>query len=172
MAPKLLTLVRHGEAEHNIDRRHHLPDTHLTTRGESQCQTLCQRFPTSPAIDLLVSSPLRRTLETTLIGFAPQAAALGIEVVPELQECSAMPCDTGSAVEVLQADERFRGIDFSRCVDGWNSNQGIWGADSAALKERARLARNWLKGRDEPHVVAVLHGAVSTVLSVCFFFFA
>lgn len=81
-----------------------------------------------------------------------------------------MPCDTGSAVEALQAEEQFRGIDFSRCVDGWNSKQGIWGADSAALKERARLARNWLKGREEPHVVAVLHGAVSMGLSAFFFF--
>lgn len=163
MTPKLLTLVRHGEAEHNIDRRHHLPDTSLTALGESQCRSLPSRFPDSPPINLLVSSPLRRTLQTTLLGFALHAAALGIEVLPELQECSAMPCDTGSPVAALQADPAFRGIDFARCTDGWNSKLGVWAPDSATLKERARRARSWLKEREEAHVVAVLHGAVSSI---------
>lgn len=72
-----------------------------------------------------------------------------------------MPCDTGTAREILEADEMFRGISFTRCVDGWNSKQGEWAADSATLEERARRARRWLKAREESHVVAVLHGAVS-----------
>lgn len=72
-----------------------------------------------------------------------------------------MPCDTGTAREILEADEMFRGISFARCVDGWNSKQGEWAADSATLEERARRARRWLKTREESHVVAVLHGAVS-----------
>lgn len=161
MAPKLLTLVRHGEAQHNVGRRHHLPDTYLTDLGESQCRELCEHFPASPVIDLLVSSPLHRTLQTTQIGFAAQVAQLGIEVLPELQECSSLPCDTGTARELLEANERFRGINFARCVDGWNSKKGEWAPDSASLKERARRARCWIKERDESHVVAVVHGAVS-----------
>lgn len=72
-----------------------------------------------------------------------------------------MPCDTGTAREVLEADEMFHGISFARCVEGWNSKKGEWGTDSATLKERARRARCWLKEREESHVVAVLHGAVS-----------
>lgn len=79
-----------------------------------------------------------------------------------------MPCDTGTAREVLEADEMFRGISFTRCVEGWNSKKGEWGADSAALKERARRARCWFKEREESHVVAVLHGAVSFFLFLLF----
>lgn len=78
-----------------------------------------------------------------------------------------MPCDTGSPVAALQADPAFRGIDFARCTDGWNSKLGVWAADSAALKERARRARSWLKAREEAHVVAVLHGAVSSSPPLC-----
>lgn len=86
-----------------------------------------------------------------------------VEVLPELQESSAMPCDTGSTREELEAEEKFVGIDFSRCIEGWNSKKGKWAPDDLALRERAKVARNWLKGRNEDHVVAVLHGGVSFI---------
>lgn len=88
-----------------------------------------------------------------------------IEVLPELQESSDLPCDTGSEKAELEADGTFAayGLDFSRCVVGWNSNTGKWAPTPEALKERARVARNLLKGREETHVVAVLHGGVSWI---------
>jgi len=166
VVPKLLTLVRHGQAFHNIDRRFDLHDAYLTPLGEEQCRGLLSRFPPEPAVDLLVSSPLKRTLQTTLIGFSPQVKqGIKIEVLPNLQESSATPCDTGSAREELEADEKFTGLDFSRCVEGWNSKKGEWAPDALALEKRARHARNWLKGRNEGHVVAVLHGNVSRCLA-------
>lgn len=160
MAPTLVTLVRHGQATHNVDFQQHLHDTYLTPLGESQCISLPSRFPPEPPVTLIISSPLKRTLQTTLIGFAP-VVQRGVEVVivPEFQEASALPCDTGSDREVLEAEEIFKGLDFSRLESGWNSKKGKWAPEPAALKERAKEARNFLKSLDTQHVVAVLHGA-------------
>ncbi|KAH0614634.1 uncharacterized protein H6S33_000270 [Morchella sextelata] len=160
MAPTLVTLVRHGQAAHNVDFQHHLHDTYLTPLGESQCQSLPSRFPAEPPVTLLVSSPLKRTLQTTLIGFAPQVqSGVKIEVVPEFQEASALPCDTGSPREVLEKEEAFKGLDFSRLGDDWDSKKGKWAPEPEPLRARAKEARNYLKSLDTSHVVAVLHGA-------------
>lgn len=128
MPPTLVTLVRHGQAAHNVDFQHHLHDTYLTPLGESQCQSLPSRFPAEPPVTLLVSSPLKRTLQTTLIGFAPQVqSGVKIEVVPEFQEASALPCDTGSPREVLEKEEAFKGLDFSRLGEDWDSKVMLCG---------------------------------------------
>lgn len=88
--------------------------------------------------------------------------------MPELQETSELPCDTGSCRDELEKVEAFRGIDFTPLdearteEDGdWNSKRGKWGSDQILLEKRARWVRRWLQGRNEKHIVCVLHGGVS-----------
>lgn len=50
-----------------------------------------------------------------------------IEVVPEFQEASALPCDTGSPREVLEKEEAFKGLDFSRLGEDWDSKVMLCG---------------------------------------------
>ncbi|KAA8909674.1 histidine phosphatase superfamily [Sphaerosporella brunnea] len=167
MPPKLVTLVRHGQAEHNVDERYYLRDPYLTPLGEQQCMTLPARFPQEPAVDLLVTSPLKRTIQTTILGFPdPIAAGVPVLALAELQETSEMPCDTGSDVSILQADPMLKAtskgakvhVDFSRIPPDWPSKTGFWSPEPDALRERARAVRKWLAERDEDHVVCVLHG--------------
>jgi broad specificity phosphatase PhoE len=185
MPPKLITLVRvippnpflcgsttnarpqHGQAEHNVDERYYLRDPYLTPLGEQQCMSLPQRFPPSPPVDLLVTSPLKRTIQTTILGFpGPIEAGVPVTALAELQESSEMPCDTGTDVDILKADPMLKttsegakvNIDFSHLPPDWNSKKGFWSPEPDALKERAKAVRKWLADRNEDHVVCVLHG--------------
>jgi hypothetical protein len=72
-----------------------------------------------------VSSPLRRTLYTTLLVFATSINQRGLRVIalPDAQETSSSPCDVGSSLEALKKefDEEFEGvIDFGALDEGWN----------------------------------------------------
>ncbi|KAM0746978.1 PGAM-domain-containing protein [Meredithblackwellia eburnea MCA 4105] len=76
--PRLI-FIRHGQAFHNVQPEDKsLLDPFLTPLGVSQARTLSTSYPTLFSLlhstprekTLLVTSPFRRTLQTTLIGFA------------------------------------------------------------------------------------------------------
>jgi len=122
MAPRIITLVRHGQAEHNVTRNRQLHDPYLTPLGEAQCHELSKRFPSEPPVDLLVSSPLKRAIQTTLLGFKKQVeSGIKIELFAELQETTDWPSATGSSRDALEKEELFKGLDFSGLPDDWNS---------------------------------------------------
>ena len=114
------------------------------------------------AAELIVSSPLRRTLQTTALGWAPAVARLGgprrVVVLPQAQECSALPCDTGSSREQLEADPEFAVFDLAGLPADWNSKEGFWAPTEEALDARAAWVRRYLRGRPEGDVVLVAHG--------------
>lgn len=73
--PPTLILIRHGEALHNLpDQAYHLRDPELTATGIEQCQALCDYFrknlPLADDVELIVTSPFKRTLQTTSIGLS------------------------------------------------------------------------------------------------------
>jgi len=97
-------------------------DTCLTPLGETQCHQLLKEFPPEPPVDLLVSSPLKRTIQTTLLGFKKQVeSGVKVELLAELQEATDLPCDTGSSRDVLEKEELFKRLDFSGLPDDWTS---------------------------------------------------
>ncbi|KAK9343612.1 hypothetical protein V1522DRAFT_460151 [Lipomyces starkeyi] len=136
-------LVRHSEAVHNTDHDF------------------------SHVVGLIVTSPLRRTIQTTLLAFAnvlderyfdkgsgkgiPGGAELVLD--PDLQERSALPCDTGSDPRVLEAT--FPSLDFS--------GLGLYSPD--AVEDRVRKVRQYLadkiealKDRNRREIVVFLSG--------------
>lgn len=150
-----------------MDEKYHLRDPYLTELGEQQCLTLPARFPAQPPVGLLVTSPLKRTIQTTILGFPSQIAAnVPVLALPELQETSELPCDTGSDASILAVDPMLKTtsagdkvtVDLSRLTDDWTSKEGKWAATPGPLKERANWVRKWIRGRSEEHVVCVLHG--------------
>ncbi|KAF3358686.1 hypothetical protein VdG1_05240 [Verticillium dahliae VDG1] len=100
MAP-IIYLVRHAEAEHNISKDFTIRDPPLTTAGKAQASTLAATLPEPASIDVVITSPLTRTLQTTIAGF-PHLARGGetggaqLIIDADLQERSNLPCDTGS----------------------------------------------------------------------------
>lgn len=88
--------------------------------------------------------------------------------LPELQETSDLPCDTGSDPAKLKEEFESKGqVDLSRVHEGWNSKTGPWAANATAIEIRAREARLFLRSlgeaaaqnaSEDQHIVVVTHG--------------
>jgi broad specificity phosphatase PhoE len=165
-----LHLVRHAQGFHNLNTANHsLPDPDLTPLGEAQCATLSTVFPAAfpqsgaPKITHLVASPLRRTLYTCILSFPAEVQrGLVITALPELQETSAEPCDTGS--EPAKIIEEFGSkVDFRLVKPGWNSKKGKWSPASSALRTRAQEARVFLRNMAQEAQRAAAAGAEKNV---------
>ena len=102
-----------------------MPDPSLTPFGVEQCIGLRQNFPYHDRIGLLVASPLRRTIYTTLLGFTSELKrGLKVTALPEIQETSDLPCDTGSPLEALKGEFEAMPVDLGLVLDGWDSKVG------------------------------------------------
>lgn len=70
--PPTIILIRHGQALHNVTRESDLPDPELTDEGRAQCARLHEHLQAdltlADQIDTIITSPFRRTLQTTQLG--------------------------------------------------------------------------------------------------------
>lgn len=80
--------------------------------------------------------------------------------LPEVQETSDLPCDTGSDLEELLKEFSGQPVDFDKVQPGWNSKKDQWAATSNAITARCRVARQWLRDRPEKDIVVVTHGGL------------
>ncbi|KAK5111401.1 hypothetical protein LTR85_012175 [Meristemomyces frigidus] len=165
MAPNSrIILTRHAQAEHNVDLDYSIHDAPLTPLGKKQAASLAPKVSDlAKEVELVASSPLKRTLQTTKLGWAPAVQRLGIEnvvLLPQAQECNNLPCDTGSSKEELQANPEFAGFNFSTLTPDWTSKQGFYAPDPQSILNRARWVRQWLRERQEKVIVLVAHGDV------------
>ena len=174
MAPPRSTiyLIRHAESVHNVTKDFSIRDPGLTDLGKTQAAALRTTFPALESVGLIISSPLTRTIETTLAAFGNiiannnnnknnnnnngQGGEKGVKLIldPNLQERSDLPCDTGSDLAVLE--ERFPGLGWFEKEGGvfkegeqqpWWAKEGLSAADDAAVARRAAAVRRQLLGR-------------------------
>ncbi|EXJ95365.1 hypothetical protein A1O1_00486 [Capronia coronata CBS 617.96] len=174
-------LVRHAQGYHNLGVEFHsLPDPRLTPLGESQCKTLqTTHFPPERQqnISLVTASPLCRTIHTAHLVFSPaltngKCQPPAILAVPDAQETSDFPCDTGSdpaTLAAICAEQGWR-VDLSLVREGWNVKtlDGRYSPASDAIKARARAVRLLLRekaqqlaaaGDADVEIVLVTHGS-------------
>ncbi|KAK1832462.1 histidine phosphatase superfamily [Podospora conica] len=174
--PTTVHIVRHAQGVHNLSNANQLlPDPELTPLGEQQCARLRESFDRHDKITHLLSSPMRRTLQTTLLSFSPALdppSTLKVHAVPLLQEISTLPCDVGSKPEVLA--QQFPTVDFSLCAEDWmdKAPAGPNAPEYAALERRARSAREFIRdlgrgyeGEGEAEIVVVTHGGFAHFLT-------
>ncbi|KAH7131870.1 histidine phosphatase superfamily [Dendryphion nanum] len=179
--PSTIYLLRHAESAHNISKDFSHHDPPLTTLGQTQASQLTDTFPHPEQIAVIVTSPLRRAIQTALAGFShvldqryyEPGTGLGVEngvrlvLDAGLQERSGFPCDTGSENEILASE--FRGLDFGVLREGWQRKEGENSVGDEAVALRAESARKRLgelvgsvEGKD---VVVVTHGVFMKFLS-------
>ncbi|KAF2139401.1 uncharacterized protein K452DRAFT_352640 [Aplosporella prunicola CBS 121167] len=167
MAPTI-HLVRHAQGFHNLTPDNYsMHDPLLTPLGREQCLALQRAFPVPlSTLAAVVASPIKRTIYTALLTFAPTIAAKNLRVValPELQETSAMPCDTGSPRAELEREFAGQPVDLGLVGEGWDSKTGKWADEAGAIGARAAEARRWLaelvkEMQGEGHVAVVTHGS-------------
>jgi len=168
MAPTLY-IVRHAEGYHNSAHRgEDIQDPFLTDKGRGQCEELCKNFPHHDKIELLMASPMKRTIQTCKYSFQPVVDRLGkILLVPLAQEASDESMDTGSKTQELK-DAFGDLIDTYRIEEVhpyWYRNIGRFAPDAEAQIERARQLRCFIKDRPEKHVVLVSHGSFAHAIT-------
>ncbi|KAK4128542.1 phosphoglycerate mutase-like protein [Parathielavia appendiculata] len=176
--PTYIHLVRHAQGWHNLSKENEaIPDPELTALGKEQCAKLAKTFPHHAQVTHLIASPMRRTLYTCLLSFEPvlnnssgtKETARKVVALPEVQEISPLPCDTGSPVDKLAAEFGDR-VDLSLLTPEWNdkSNGSAFAPRMGQLEARAQKARVWLRelgrqfaaagGNVDAHIVVVTHG--------------
>lgn len=79
-------------------------------------------------------------------------------LLPELQEITNLPCDTGLERVELEADPELDGLNFSvldQTVEKhgvpWTSKRDFF--DASNVEERAKWVKRWLKARGEDKIV-------------------
>ena len=177
MAP-IVHCVRHGQGFHNLGAGHYsLPDPRLTPKGEDQCESLRNSFHMNQSsIALVAASPLCRTLHTAILVFGPallldSKCPPRVLALPDAQETSDDPCDTGSNPDLLRSVvvENQWPVDLSLVKEGWNVKtlENRYSPHSDAIKARARDVRVFLRqklrelnanGNADAQVVLVTHG--------------
>lgn len=114
-------------------------------------------------MDLIITSALKRTLQSTKLGWGPAVQRLGLKSViclPQAQECNDFPCDTGSPREVLEQDAEFNDFNLELLTPDWTSKKGFYAPDPASIAKRARWVRQYLRERPEQTIVLVAHGDI------------
>jgi broad specificity phosphatase PhoE len=182
MASKIY-LVRHAESEHNVSKDFSQLDPALTPLGLQQAAELGEIFPYSSQVATILTSPLRRAIQTTLSAFPhildrqyfEPGSKKGVEngaklvVDADLQERSALPCDTGSDRAVLE--ESFPGLNFQRLKQNWHVKEGIYSETDEAVKERAKRVRGRLadlssqQEGERKDILVVTHGTFMKFLT-------
>ena len=123
--PPVIHCVRHAQGAHSLSHTNHsMLDPELTPLGEVQCANLCSLLAEQQKhenIGLIVSSPLRRAIQTALVAFKPLVdRGYKVLALPGIQEVSDQPGDTGSDLAVIQAQLENMPIDWSMVEPGWN----------------------------------------------------
>ncbi|KAH8923715.1 phosphoglycerate mutase-like protein, partial [Atractiella rhizophila] len=177
MARKTIYIIRHAEGYHNLPPSVDVPipvdlhDPSLTPLGESQCATLNSSLVSSSPlpVDLIVTSPIRRTLQTTLRVFDghPTLKEKGALVFQDVQEAADLNCNIGTSLPKLKeefAPSKIGDIQFDFSLlpsdDSWIPKTGFYAPTPEALTLRAAAVREWLSKREEEKIAIVSHGAI------------
>ncbi|KAL2075559.1 hypothetical protein VTL71DRAFT_502 [Oculimacula yallundae] len=161
MAP-ILHCVRHAEGWHNLSEENMrtIHDPSLTPLGREQALALYDIFPNLDKIDMVVTSPLRRTIQTAFLGFDPMLREKNLKLllIPDAQETSSKKADTGSKVWKLKREFGVDRIDTVNVPDNWNSKTGEWGTSSENIWQKAKDVREWVRRQDAKNLLLVTHG--------------
>jgi broad specificity phosphatase PhoE len=152
-ATPVVYLVRHAEAEHNVSKDFSHRDPPLTKLGLSQASAIATSFNDAQSVAVVMTSPLTRTLQTTLAAFATTLDSSSLKsggredgarllIDRDLQERSNLPCDTGSPRASLE--EAFPALSLDDLDDHWFVKEGPYAHDETTVRQRAQRVRQKL----------------------------
>ncbi|KAL2021287.1 hypothetical protein VTK56DRAFT_7366 [Thermocarpiscus australiensis] len=152
--PSTIYLARHAESVHNVTKDFNLRGPGLTKLGLTQASSLAASFPYLSSVAVVLTSPMRRAIETAIAGFGG---------IPNEKY---LPCDAGCELEPS-------GRGSQAWILAHSARSGMpkrvrTRADDAAVAARARSARrNCKNGVPETSrdVVVVTHGVFMKFLA-------
>ncbi|GAP84528.1 putative phosphoglycerate mutase family protein [Rosellinia necatrix] len=163
--PPTIHVIRHAEAAHNVAKDATLRDPKLTETGLSQCEKLASEVAKLGPIEVVLCSPMKRTIQTALAGFPDYVRSKKrIVLLPDLQESGKEPCDIGSTREELEREFGRARLDYSFVAPGWTDKTPSSRYAPQCVLKRARATRLFLRTvaqrhRDtDAHIAVVTHG--------------
>jgi broad specificity phosphatase PhoE len=164
-------LVRHAEAVHNATKDKNIVDPPLTEYGVQQSLLLRQTFPHHDKVGVVLTSPLRRGIQTALGGFGHLAEqGIPLTIYPDIQPRNSKNSDYGTDREVLETE--FPALDFSVLNNVWPKRDGIYADEEPAIQESGKRIRKHLaeliqqsEGKEKRDIVLVTHGIVGHFLT-------
>jgi len=177
MADKVIHLFRHAEAVHNAERDESIRDPPLTEKGKKQAQEILETYQFLNHPTLILTSPLRRAIQTVLLAFHPSfndnatklfpTSAPRIIALPHLQEVSQEPCDTGSSLASLKS-EYGEYVEFPEeyfpCDDWFQKDGTCFANENSLLSARAEFVRGYILQQSCEEIIVVTHGDFSHFL--------
>ena len=145
----------------SVDRAYPHHDPPLTREGHSEAARI--HIPRRP--DLIVTSPMHRTIETALI--VVQILARADDILPEmrvwpgLREAHDAECNKGSPRRVLEAN--YPNLDFSSCSAEWDYEPHSAQA-ATDCAERVRRALSKLLDKCENIMVVTHRGLIAHIV--------
>ncbi|KAJ2968506.1 hypothetical protein NUW58_g10208 [Xylaria curta] len=159
--PPSIHIVRHAQSMTNVslDFDHHDPE--LTELGHQQSTALAEQFKKLGKIDLVLASPMQRTIQTALNAFPDYNNK--IVLIPDLQEYGTTPSDTGSSPDILLEKYGDARLDYSFVTPDWTDKGPHTRYAPRFVAIRARSARIFIRSiaqrfRDtDANIVVVSH---------------
>lgn len=159
---KKIYWIRHGESFSNIsDLNHNIIDPNLTTHGINQCEILKNKMKSDGLynkIDLIVVSPLSRSLQTCSNVFDNLIYQVNFICLEEVREHIDKPCHKRKIKKELI--NQYKYIDFSNITyendyfyDKYNGNE-----PKSEVIKRCNKFIKWLEFRKEKNIVVISHG--------------
>lgn len=162
-----IVFVRHGEGEHTSDIPDSLynPDPVLTEKGIKQAKLLKNQLPLSDN-DILIISPVRRTLSTALY-WSENIKCKKIvhplvspRIFPQVSEGSTLPCDELLDRKVI--DKEFPDIQIPEALPDELWTKGINTVPQNLFDQLAREFLDWCKTYDTAKIHIVSHDGTIT----------
>tara|TARA_B100000902_G_scaffold114997_1_gene115943 strand:+ start:3244 stop:3840 length:597 start_codon:yes stop_codon:yes gene_type:complete len=164
---KTLYLIRHGTALHNINYDTMGESAFTTTRdtplvetGISDAKLLNSTWKNKDKIELILVSPLSRTLETANIIFDNNPAPIiALDCLKEHPQSHHI-CNKMTDKDCLIA--KYPRIDFSNISQedlDWSDKKLSSHMESVQIEKRVNALKEWLRNRDEKTIAIVGHNS-------------
>ncbi|WP_099159591.1 histidine phosphatase family protein [Virgibacillus ndiopensis] len=162
-----LIFIRHGQGQHTLEPPNslHIKDPSLTNEGIDQAKLLRKNIPLSDT-DLVVISPIRRTLQTAFIwseGIRCKkivSPMVSPRMFPQKKEWKTLPCD-------VIMDRKEIKNEFPDFIIEKNSTNDLWiqGINSTSEDEFKTIGKRfiqWCKLQSKEKIYVVSHDGTIT----------
>ncbi len=157
-----LIFIRHGQGEHtlHLPESLHIHDPSLTKEGVDQVESLRPQFKITDK-DLVVISPVRRTLETANILTKDincrkiVSPLVSPRMFPQIPEAKTLPCDTLLNKELIKGD--FPGFTIEEEFSKEHWTYGINTMPEQQFRLVAETFLEWCKCQSVEQIYVVSH---------------
>jgi broad specificity phosphatase PhoE len=158
---KTIYWIRHAESFSNTSEGGwQIIDPGLTELGIVQCETLKKHISSEKIldnVDLILVSPLSRTLETCVKVFDDCFYKIPILSIEEIREQMDKPCHKRK--NISEKKNKFKPIDFSKLDDYDKEFDKYNGSESKTnVIKRCKKFIAWLKNQKQTNIIVITHG--------------